>query len=75
MKKPTDEAIVTQEQTTQVGHFHPREATTPPIDSACKRMSGPDEGWNSEKLLLFSELQKWKQLALSIGKSNSTQDT
>lgn len=30
------------------------------------RTSGPNEGWCSEKWFLLAELQKWKQLALSL---------
>lgn len=66
MVKPTDEATVTQEPTTEVGKFRPQEDATPLVDDACGRMSGLVEGWNFEKLLLLAELQKWKQLELSL---------
>lgn len=46
--------------------FHPREAITPSIVSACGRTLGPDEGWCSERMLLIPELQKWKQHAFSL---------
>lgn len=58
--KSTNEVVVTQEPTTEVEQFLPQEVGTPSIDSACRRTSGPNEGWCSERLLLLLELQKWK---------------
>ena len=64
--KSTDEATVTQEPAAEVEHFLPQEVATPSIDSACERTPGPDEGCHSKRLLLLPEMQKWKQLALSL---------
>lgn len=58
--KSIDEVVVTQEPVAKVEHFHPREAVTPSIDSACGRTLSPDEGWCSENMLLLPELQQWK---------------
>lgn len=55
-QKSIDDVAVTQEPSTEMEHFHPREAVTPSIFSACGSTPGPDEGWCSEKMLLLLEL-------------------
>ena len=65
-QKSIDDIDVTQEPTVEMEQFHPREAVTPSIVSACGRTSGLDKGWCSERMLLIPELQKWNQRALSL---------
>ena len=66
--KNPPEAVVTQEPATKVEQPHLAEAATPiiDVDIECRRTPGPTSGWNFEKLLLISELQKWKQKAVSL---------
>ena len=62
-QEPTKEVVVTQELAAEVEQPHEAEASTPIFDEGIefRRTLSPISGWNSEKLLLISELQKWKQ--------------
>lgn len=61
-----DNVVVTQELATEVEKFHPQEAATPSIHSACGRTPSPNDGWCFEKIFLLLELQKWKQQGFSL---------
>ena len=67
-QEPTEEAVVTQEPTSKVEKSHLVEVVTPiiDVDIECIRMQSPISGWSFEKILLIFELQKWKQVAISL---------
>ena len=67
-QEPTKEAVITQEPTTQVEQPHVAKAGTPIVDEGieCRRTPSSISRWNCEKLLLISELQKWKQEEISL---------
>ena len=59
-QEPTKEAAVTQEPAAEMEQPHEIEVGTPivDIDIESRRMPNHTLGWNSEKFLLISELQK-----------------
>ena len=67
-QEPTKEVVVTQEPAAEVEQPHEAEAGISIVDEDIESMRTPSPtlGGNSEKLLLISELQKWKKEAISL---------